>query len=290
MVTSLRKVFGLCSPNRIRFVMEYLQLIHRFVQKIGTQFHFKMSSGLETTVPEICLAGGKHNKMRFCGIQKMEKRHGKKGASKSFGNSYSMGIKMSPNTALNLAPFGRWTLRDKAAQRRLAHVKTLNHMLLARLFVLAAISTTSVLVKAETIVLSPSGYGFIQFGQSLKVAEANLNETALPNKRELGCDFVMFKKYPQIRFMVEDGILTRGDAKASVRNSAKVNVGMSLARVKALHPRIRIEPHKYDDNGHYLILDSADGSSAILFEEGGGKVTDIRAGKKPSVEYVEGCL
>ena len=27
---------------------------------------------------------------------------------------------VSPNPALNLAPFGRWTLRDKAAQRRLA--------------------------------------------------------------------------------------------------------------------------------------------------------------------------
>ena len=25
-----------------------------------------------------------------------------------------------PNLSLNLAPFGRWTLRDKAAQRRLA--------------------------------------------------------------------------------------------------------------------------------------------------------------------------
>jgi len=27
---------------------------------------------------------------------------------------------MRSNPALNLAPFGRWTLRDKAAQRRLA--------------------------------------------------------------------------------------------------------------------------------------------------------------------------
>ena len=27
---------------------------------------------------------------------------------------------MAPNMALNLAPFSRWTLRDKAAQRRLA--------------------------------------------------------------------------------------------------------------------------------------------------------------------------
>ena len=27
---------------------------------------------------------------------------------------------LMPNPTLNLAPFGRWTLRDKAAQRRLA--------------------------------------------------------------------------------------------------------------------------------------------------------------------------
>ena len=29
-------------------------------------------------------------------------------------------VNKSPNPALNLAPFGRWTLRDKSAQRRLA--------------------------------------------------------------------------------------------------------------------------------------------------------------------------
>ena len=29
-------------------------------------------------------------------------------------------VGLPPNPALNLAPFGRWTLRDKAAQRRLA--------------------------------------------------------------------------------------------------------------------------------------------------------------------------
>jgi hypothetical protein len=29
-------------------------------------------------------------------------------------------MSLLPNMALNLAPFGRWTLRDKAAQRRLA--------------------------------------------------------------------------------------------------------------------------------------------------------------------------
>ena len=33
--------------------------------------------------------------------------------------SFSIGAEM-PNTALNVVPFGRWTLRDKAAQRPLA--------------------------------------------------------------------------------------------------------------------------------------------------------------------------
>jgi hypothetical protein len=34
--------------------------------------------------------------------------------------SLGTGVSTTPNPALNLAPFGRWTLRDKAAQRRLA--------------------------------------------------------------------------------------------------------------------------------------------------------------------------
>jgi hypothetical protein len=33
----------------------------------------------------------------------------------------------SSNMALNLAPFGRWTLRDKIAQRRLALLQGLPH-------------------------------------------------------------------------------------------------------------------------------------------------------------------
>ncbi len=162
-------------------------------------------------------------------------------------------------------------------------------MKLTQLLAVSVLSSASVLAIAETPVLSPFGYGLITFGQPLKVVEANLNEKALPRKRQAGCDFVKFKRYPQIRFMVEDGVITRGDARDAVRNSARVSVGTSLAKVKALHPGVRVEPHKYDDDGHYLILDSADARSAILFEVGDGKVTDIRAGRKPSVEYVEGC-
>jgi hypothetical protein len=35
-------------------------------------------------------------------------------------NTAPLPLNPAPNLALNLAPFGRWTLRDRAAQRRLA--------------------------------------------------------------------------------------------------------------------------------------------------------------------------
>jgi hypothetical protein len=163
-------------------------------------------------------------------------------------------------------------------------------MKLAGLFVVAAFAVPPALAMAETPVLSPFGYGPIQFGQPLEAAEPNLNETALPKKRKPACDFVKFARYPRIRFMVEEGIVTRADAKAGIRNSAEIGAESSLATIRAMHPGIRIVPHKYDDEGHYLILDSPDGGSAILFEERKGKLAGVRAGEKPSVEYVEGCL
>jgi hypothetical protein len=62
-----------------------------------------------------------------------------------------------------------------------------------------------------------------------------------------------------------------------------------MASVKKRFPHVRIDPHKYDEEGHYLVLLTPDGKAALLFEEGGGMVTDVRAGLEPSVEYVEGC-
>ena len=42
--------------------------------------------------------------------------------------------------------------------------------------------------------------------------------------------------------------------------------------------------------GHYLTVRTRDKKFAIVFETDGARVTEIRAGGVPSVEYVEGCL
>ena len=139
-------------------------------------------------------------------------------------------------------------------------------------------------------VLSPEGFASVRFGMKIEDVEVALKQRATEPYAKTGCDYAEFKKYPGLRFMIEDGVVTRADARKGVKNSAGVSVGMSLEAVKARFRTASIQPHKYDDEGHYVILSTEDGRSAILLEESKGRVTAVRAGRKPSVEYVEGCL
>ena len=139
-------------------------------------------------------------------------------------------------------------------------------------------------------VLSPEGYGSVRFGMKIEDVEAALKQRATESYTKTGCDYAEFKKYPGLRFMIEDGVVTRADARKGVKNSAAVSEGMSLEAVRARFRTASIQPHKYDDDGHYVILSTEDGRSAIVLEESKGRVTAVRAGRKPSVEYVEGCL
>jgi hypothetical protein len=69
-----------------------------------------------------------------------------------------------------------------------------------------------------------------------------------------------------------------------------VTVGSSLKAAENGSPAPLIEPNRYDPAGHYVIFKSPDGKRALILEEVGGKITDVRGGLEPSVEYVEGCL
>lgn len=139
-------------------------------------------------------------------------------------------------------------------------------------------------------ILSPSGYGEVRFGERIEVIEKHLKQLSSPREREVACSFVRFTKYPGIQFMVEDGVITRGDADHQLANTAGVRLGMTLSQVKKRAPTVKLEPHKYDPTGHYLLLSTSDGKAALMFEAANGRVTDIRAGLQPAVSYVERCL
>ena len=139
-------------------------------------------------------------------------------------------------------------------------------------------------------VLSAGGIGAIRFGMTLAEAEQAVGgKAALPTPFDPACSMVRFPALPKLRFMVEDGTVTRADADPGVDNAVGAAVGDTLAQVRDRHPEVQVGPHKYDENGHYLTFPSADGRAAIVLEESGGRITRIRAGLQPAVAYVEAC-
>jgi len=144
---------------------------------------------------------------------------------------------------------------------------------------------------AAPTVLSAAGVGAIRFGMTLAQAEQAVGGKAtLPAPFDPACSMVRFPAMPSLRFMVEGGIVTRADADPGVGNALGLAVGDSLAQIRASYPAAQLTPHKYDENGHYVVFPSADGRAAIVLEESGGKVTKLRAGLQPAVSYVESCL
>lgn len=158
------------------------------------------------------------------------------------------------------------------------------------LFLLLAFASAT--ASAGEPVLSATGYGAVKFGVKLSDVETMVSEhvAAPADNDDAACRYVQLKAYPEAQFMVEQGVITRADVSAKAKNNLNISVGMRLKKVKVKYPSAHIEPHHYDPSGHYVIFKSADGKAAIVMEEGDGKITDIRGGLEPSVEYVEGCL
>jgi hypothetical protein len=92
--------------------------------------------------------------------------------------------------------------------------------------------------------------------------------------------------------MVESGRIVRVETRdKAFRTVSGAHVGDTEARVRALYgKRLEVTRHKYDENGRYFIVRSADRRRALVLETDGKIVVFIRAGLLPAAEYVEGCL
>ena len=92
--------------------------------------------------------------------------------------------------------------------------------------------------------------------------------------------------------MLSNDTVVRFDVLDSAMATAEgAKVGDSEDRIRQLYAgRVAEQPHKYLPGGHYLIV-AAPGDTAdrIVFETDGKVVTKYRAGRRPEVEYVEGC-
>jgi len=139
--------------------------------------------------------------------------------------------------------------------------------------------------------LSFEGYGPVHFGAQLADVERQLNTKSQPlGANDPACSMVRFADIPGVRFMVEQGKITRADADAGIGNTLGIATGDTLEAAKKKAPTLQVGAHKYLPEGHYLSASSADGKAAIIMEEDGKSITKIRAGLQPAVAYVETCL
>ena len=91
--------------------------------------------------------------------------------------------------------------------------------------------------------------------------------------------------------MIERGRVTRIEiTDAHHRTLSGVRVGDTESDAQAAYGKqLEVTPHKYQGNWHYLTLRLLDRRYALVMETDGKRITRMRTGIVPSVEYVEGC-
>lgn len=143
--------------------------------------------------------------------------------------------------------------------------------------------------------VTPHEVGPVQTGWTLAQLNAALGEQLRP-AYEINpeCDYLDPAALPDgIGLMVLQDTIVRIDVDtAGIPTAEGAVVGDTEDRVLELYRgRIEVQPHKYTGpEGHYLVVRwPADTLHLLIFETDGVKVLNYRAGRRPAVEYVEGC-
>jgi len=92
--------------------------------------------------------------------------------------------------------------------------------------------------------------------------------------------------------MIIDGRVVRIElrGKSQLHTLSGAHIGSSEAELQKLYGgRLRVQPHKYDPDGHTLTYQSGEGGFGLRFETSAGKVTAIQSGPWEHLHYVEGC-
>jgi hypothetical protein len=139
------------------------------------------------------------------------------------------------------------------------------------------------------------GIGPLHAGMSRPEAAAVMGVSpALIDSAWTDCDYVGFGDMPEgVSLMVEGGTIARVEVRhGRVATKEGARIGDSEDRIHRLYgSRLIVTPHKYVE-GHYLTVrptEAADSGFRIVFETDGRVVTQYRSGRRPPVEYVEGC-
>ena len=159
----------------------------------------------------------------------------------------------------------------------------------------AARTDSGVSVQAAEWVVRAESFGPVRFGVPIATVSSAIGEEVRARYPDFPtCDYVRPKALPAhtMLMVISDTVMRVDVDSAGVRTADGAQVGDSEASVlERYRGRITVEPHKYTGpEGHYLVVTSpGDTLHRIIFETDGQRVTGYRAGRRPAVEFVEGC-
>jgi hypothetical protein len=149
----------------------------------------------------------------------------------------------------------------------------------------------------SALAVTARGLGPLQAGMTIAQARTALNGALIGPKSAdtSSCGYVQWRGGPPgVRIMTASGRIARIDVgSGTLATAAGARIGDSEQLIDSLYAgRVATTPHKYTKGGHYLTVTPPAGGDSeyrIVFETDGKRVTAYRAGKRPEVEYVEGC-
>ncbi len=154
---------------------------------------------------------------------------------------------------------------------------------------LAGTAATVAVALPSSAQLTTSGLGPIKIGMTVaQVEQAGKRELTFEGgdvnapcaTASLGTNlFGLFSKGRIARIYVRS---------RTYRTRTNIRVGDTQRKVLASYgPSLKQSPHKYIRGGFYLKLTV--GNRRLVFETDGRRVIEMSSGRKPEIDYVEGC-
>lgn len=144
-------------------------------------------------------------------------------------------------------------------------------------------------------VVTEYGMGPLRTGWTATQVSEALHTTVKPVYHDTpGCAQIRVKGLPPgtMLMFVADTLMRIDVDSGAVRTVDGAGIGDAEGRVVHLYAgHVTVGPHKYTGpTGHYVtVVPPGDSAHRIIFETDGKTVLNYRAGRRPAVEYVEGC-
>lgn len=164
---------------------------------------------------------------------------------------------------------------------------------------LAAASTGAALLASGALAadvrwcLSMGGLGAVRTGMTVEQVLPLADWSGLERReRAEACWYLQYKGSDAFALMIIDNRVARIElrSKSRLRTFAGAHIGTTEEELRRMYgQRLEVQPHKYEKDGHTLVLRSGAGTEGLRFEAVRGVVTAIQAGPWEHLNYVEGC-